>query len=76
MTAKLDNGNELSQCENGHADKHKKKAKEKRDVSILYMKDRIILKYVLCYVLKNTRCISSELTVIAFSTFFRCCSKP
>ncbi|XP_063704852.1 uncharacterized protein LOC134834199 [Culicoides brevitarsis] len=31
MTAKIDNGNELSQCENGHADKHKKKAKEKRD---------------------------------------------
>lgn len=36
MTAKLDNGNELSQCENGHADKHKKKAKEKRDVSFFF----------------------------------------
>uniref|UniRef100_A0A336LL32 CSON010371 protein n=1 Tax=Culicoides sonorensis TaxID=179676 RepID=A0A336LL32_CULSO len=31
MPAKLDNGNELSQCENGYAEKHKKKAKEKRN---------------------------------------------
>lgn len=34
MTVKLDNGNELSQCENGRSDKNKKKSKEKRDNSV------------------------------------------